>query len=230
MNYDEEPPVEISRYREMQKALPGVNSLYRLMLAQLETALPTGGAVLVVGAGGGREVEALCNSDVPFKVTGVDPSQDMLDIARWYAKQSARPGDAKLVQGTAADAGPPEDGFDTATSLLVMHFLPDDDGENGKRAYLTGIRENMKPGSMLIHTDISFGSRDELEDIKPTFLRHAILAGIAEDAIKGGPDMIATLPIISPQRTEQLLQECGFEKTQLFFKSLWYHGWIALAA
>ena len=83
MNYDEEAPFDIARYREMQKALPGVDALYRLALAHLETALPQGGRVLIVGAGGGREVEALAGSDVPFLATGVDPSADMLAIARY---------------------------------------------------------------------------------------------------------------------------------------------------
>ena len=68
MDYDEEPPFEISRYRDMQKALPGVDALYRLMLAQLETGMSKGGHVFVVGAGGGREVEALCNSQTSFQM------------------------------------------------------------------------------------------------------------------------------------------------------------------
>ncbi|MEP4338921.1 MAG: hypothetical protein ABJ360_21510 [Roseobacter sp.] len=33
MDYDNAPPFEITRYREMQKALPGVAALYRLTLA-----------------------------------------------------------------------------------------------------------------------------------------------------------------------------------------------------
>lgn len=229
MDFDKEPPVEVSRYREMQKAFPGVDSFYRLVLSQLETQLPEGGHIFVVGAGGGREVEALCNSDLPFAVTGVDPSEDMLGIAQWYAHQSTRPDGVQLIRGTTADVDPPKGGFDAATSLLVMHFLPDNEGENGKRAYLRAIRERLKPGALLIHADVSFGRSEEFESIKPTFLRHAVLAGFDEEAIKAGPEMIAKLPIISPARTELLLDECGFRRPQILFQSLWYRAWIAFA-
>ncbi len=229
MDYDKEPPVEVSRYREMQKALPGVEALYRLMLAQFESALPDGGHVLVVGAGGGREVEALCNSERLFRHTGVDPSDDMLEIARWYANQSARPDDAILVRGTTADIEPPEGGFDAATSLLVMHFLPDDDCENGKSTYLREIRDRLKPGALLVHADISFKTDKEFASLSPVFQRHAVLAGLDGEQMTAGAEMIASLPIISPVRTETLLEESGFANPQLFFKTLWYHAWIARA-
>ena len=229
MDYDKNPPVEVSRYREMQKAMPGVEALYRLMLAQLEVALPEGGHVLVVGAGGGREVEALSNSTVPFRIMGVDPSGEMLDIARWYADQSARNDDAKLIQGTTADIKTPAEGFDAATSLLVMHFLAADDSENGKAAYLRAIRERLKPGALLIHADVSFDDEKELGAISPIFQRHAILSDLDGEQMAAGADMMATLPIISPARTETLLEENGFKKPSLFFKSLWYHAWVAKA-
>lgn len=229
MNYDKEPPVEIARYREMQNALPGVDALYRLMLAQLESNLPRGGHVLIAGAGGGREVEALCNSELPFFQTGVDPSEDMLKVAQWYADQSACPDDVKLVQGTCADAQSPRDGFDAATSLLVMHFLSDDDSVSGKSAYLQEIRECLKPGATLVHTDISFDGKREFTALSPVFQRHAVLAGLDGEQMAAGANMIATLPTISPMRTEQLLHESSFEKPQLFFKTLWYHGWVARA-
>ena len=91
MNYDEAPPCSVSRYREMQKALPGVDALQRLVCAHLEAASPAGGMVLVVGAGGGRDVEAIAASMLPFRIAGVAPSIALLDIARAYVpKANAR--------------------------------------------------------------------------------------------------------------------------------------------
>jgi tRNA (cmo5U34)-methyltransferase len=44
----------------------------------MDVSLPTGAEVLIVGAGGGREIEALAPSDKAYRLTGVDPSGDML--------------------------------------------------------------------------------------------------------------------------------------------------------
>ena len=227
MDYDQAPPFEIARYRELQNALPGVDALYRLMQAQLEAELHCGGEILVVGAGGGREVEALCNSVVPFQVTGVDPSKDMLKIAQWYADQSVSPEFVKLIEGTSTDVVAPDGGFDAATSLLVMHFLNDEASEHGKHAYLKAIKERLKPGGVIIHADISFDSIADFDKLKPTFLRHAMLTGLAKEDVKAGPDMIASLPIISGADTETLLTDSGFTDPQLFFQTLWYRAWVA---
>lgn len=229
MNYDEEAPFEVARYREMQKALPGVDALYRLALAHLETVLPQGGHILVVGAGGGREVEALAGSRVPFTVTGADPSADMLDIARWHAEASARPEDVTLIQGVAQDVAAPAGGFDAATSLLVMHFLPDDASDKGKASYLRTIREKLRPGALLVHADVSFDDDAARAAFAPVFLRHAALAGLDEKAAATGPGVIETMPIISARRTEQLLAASGFGAPTIFFQALWYRAWVAKA-
>ncbi|MEL7108424.1 MAG: class I SAM-dependent methyltransferase [Pseudomonadota bacterium] len=227
MNYDEEAPFEIAQYREMQKALPGVEALYSLMLAQIEIALPAGGQVLVVGAGGGREVEALLASEIPFDVVGVDPSNDMLDIARWYSQQSERPEKAKLIQGLTKDVPRPDGGFDAATSVLVMHFLPDDDSEGGKLAYLKSIRERLKPDGLIIHADVSFETNHA--DIAPVFLRHARLAGLPEETMSAAPKAISTMPIIGTSRLADLYKSAGFSLPELFFQTLWYRAWYARA-
>ena len=229
MNYDEEAPFDIARYREMQKALPGVDALYRLALAHLETALPQGGRVLIVGAGGGREVEALAGSDVPFLATGVDPSADMLAIARWYADAGPRPEAVTLVQGVAKDVAAPAGGFDAATSMLVMHFLADDASDAGKSSYLGTIRERLRPGALLLHADVSFDDDDARTAFTPVFMRYAALAGLDEEAAAAGPGVMETMPIISARRTEDLLTANGFGEPRLFFQALWYRAWGAKA-
>ncbi|MEO1656728.1 MAG: class I SAM-dependent methyltransferase [Pseudomonadota bacterium] len=228
MNYDEDAPFEVTRYREMQKALPGYDALYRLTRARLETALMPRSHVLVVGAGGGREVEALSQSDHQFQITGVDPSQDMLSIAEWYASRAKMGSQVKLVQGTAEDTVAPKDGFAAATSLLVMHFLPDEENENGKAAYLQSIRSRLRSGATLVHADVSY--TDEFAMFAPVFSQHAELAGLDPDAARVGPQTIQTMPIISPERTKVLLKATGFASIRPFFQTLWYRGWFATAA
>ena len=227
MNYDEDPPFEIARYREMQKALPGADTLYTLMLAHIEIALPSGGRVLVVGAGGGREVEALLGSDMPFGVVGVDPSRDMLDIARWYAERGGRSDKVQLLQGLTDDIDKPAKGFDAATAMFVMQFLPDDDSDGGKLAFLKAIRERLGQDGLLVHADVSVENcRDR---IAPVFLRHARLAGLPEDAVSVGLKVIAAMPVVGAARTSELFQAAGFSAPALFFQTLWYRAWTARA-
>jgi len=228
MNYDDDPPFAVGRYREMQKAFPGADALYRLARAQIETALPQGGSVLIVGAGGGREIEALAASRCGFALTGVDPSADMIALARLHA-DAAGTGAAALIQGRAADVAPPPGGFDAATGFLVMHFLTDDDGPDGKAAHLRAIRARLRPGARYLHADIAFDGPDEQAATTPVFLRHAALAGLSDEDAAIGPKAIADMPIVSLTRTEALFAAAGFGRPRLFFQALWYRAWTAEA-
>ena len=228
MNYDEDAPFEVSRYREMQKALPGVDALYDLMLARIMTALPQGGSVLVVGAGGGREVEAFGQADTAFEVTGVDPSADMLSIARWYAERARNAEAITLIQGMTTDIEPPSGGFDAATSILVMHFLPDDETDGGKVAYLSAIKDRLRVGATFVHVDVSMAPGDA-GAMEPIFMQHARGMGLDEAGVAAGPRTMATMPIITPSRTEALLKVAGFGDVRPFFQTLWYRGWFATA-
>ncbi|MEM7525975.1 MAG: class I SAM-dependent methyltransferase [Pseudomonadota bacterium] len=228
MNYDEAPPFSVSRYREMQKALPGVDALQRLVCAHLEAASPSGGMVLVVGAGGGREVEAIAASMLPFRITGVDPSIAMLDIARTYVpKANAR--EVVFVHGGVSDVSAPPGGFDAATNLLVTHFLPDDDGPDGKTAHLAAIRARLRAGACYLHADVSYDAPADLSAMKAVHMRHAALAGLSEEDAACGPAIIANMPIISAARTEALLRATGFGASHLFFQTLWYRAWVSRA-
>ena len=230
MNYDETAPFKVAAYREAQKALPGADALYRLLVAHIEAALPQGGNLLVVGAGGGREIEALGSSSIRYEMTGVDPSEDMLAITQWYAEQAGASNRVQLLQGELPDVSAPPGGFDAATSMLVMHFLPDREGDGGKAAYLAAIRERLRKGAILLHADVSFEGRATFERVKPTFLQHARLAGLGEDLASAGPKTIEGLPIIGPERTVELLTSAGFASVELFYAALWYRAWVAYAA
>ena len=230
MNYDETAPFDVAAYRDAQKALPGADALYRLLLAHIEAALPQGGRVLIVGAGGGREIEALGGSAVRYEMTGVDPSADMLAIARRYTEQVGASNRVQLVQGEVPEVSAPPGGFDAATSMLVMHFLPDSGGAGGKAAYLAAIRKRLRKGAVLLHADVSFEDHAAFERAKPAFLRHARLAGLDKDLASAGPKAIEGLPIIGAERTAALLTSCGFAEVDLFYAALWYRAWVAYAA
>jgi SAM-dependent methyltransferase len=77
--------------------------------------------ILVVGAGGGAEIERFLPDNPGWRLSGVDPSQDMLDLAAAKADRLVRDR-VKLIRGTVDDA-PGAQRFDAATCLYVLHFL-----------------------------------------------------------------------------------------------------------
>jgi len=119
-----------------------------MALAWLQTHLKPGARVLVVGAGGGKEVTTFANQ--PWHLTGVDPSAQMLKIAEERWQELTPRAELELIQGEVADL--PENGrFDAATCSLVMHFLPDD---GSKTQILHDIANRLNANAPYIHVDI----------------------------------------------------------------------------
>lgn len=222
MDFDNAPPFDLDEYRRMQLAIPGVDGFYRLLGAVAESAVAPEGEVLIVGAGGGRELEAL--GPAGFRFTALDPSAQMLEAARPYA--AGFPERAAFVHGTVDDL-PPEARYDAATALLVMHFLPDD---GAKAAFLSAIRARLKPGALYVHADVCFEDAGAFAAMTPAFLAHARLAGLPEDKAAVGPEVIATMPVIGEARARELFAEAGFEGATRFYQGLWYRGWHMRAA
>ncbi|MGL5839860.1 MAG: class I SAM-dependent methyltransferase [Sphingorhabdus sp.] len=220
-------PMAASDYRRVQAVMPGVDALYRSIRAICDARLVQGAQVMIVGAGGGREIEALATSPKGYWLTGVDPSADMLAIAQDYVVAAGAEDRVRLVQGHTTDL-PDNAGFDAATSILVMHFLPDD---GAKKNYLHEIRQRLTPGASYLHVDVSFGSRAEFEALAAAMREHAALVGLEE--IADAPSTaIAKMAfeqqpssIVSEARTIQLFAECGFRLITPFYRGLWYAGW-----
>lgn len=69
-------PMPASEYRRVQHVMPGVDALYRSIRAICDAQLSDAAEILIVGAGGGREIEALTASPKQYRLTGIDPSAD----------------------------------------------------------------------------------------------------------------------------------------------------------
>lgn len=220
MDYDRQPPMPVGRYREAQRVMPGVEILYSLVRATLECATAPGARVLVVGAGGGREAEALLPSEHGFRLLGVDPSADMLALV------TPEPVRLELVQGLVEDL-PAEPAFDAATALLVMHFLPDD---GAKLAFLQQVRARLVPGGPLVLADVVIDSDASFRRLAPVFERQAALAGVAPEFAPAAIPLIARMALeagtlIPTARQEALFHDAGFRLVAPIWRGLWYAAW-----
>ena len=89
--------------------------------------------VLVIGAGGGLELKAFADSQPGWSFCGVDPSAEMLGLARRTLGPLASRVDFHEGYIDSAPVGP----FDAATCLLTLHFIP----EHERRRTLASLDE-----------------------------------------------------------------------------------------
>jgi tRNA (cmo5U34)-methyltransferase len=210
-------------YQEMQRAIPGLDAMYRLAHALIASHGENAPHVLVVGAGGGREVAEFRNSDVIGGITAIDPSASNLEMARSVAGGSGASPEVDFIVGTVDDL-PDGVTFDIVTSLLVMHHLPDD---GAKLEYLKGLRNRLAPGGQLIHADVCFDESAEFYNQIPAFLAHANIRGVSAEATRLELDAIPKLPVVSGNRTRALFAEAGLTEPQEVFRTLWYRCWVS---
>lgn len=202
------------------RQVPGFDGLLRMTTQLLREKIEGSGKILVLGAGGGLEIRAMAESNATWQFEGVDPSQDMLDLAAETVSPFA--GRVQLKHGyiDSASQGP----FDGGTCLLTMHFVPHEE----RLSTLVQIRERLKPGAPFVMAHISF---PQAEPERMAWIRrHVTYAGTAPENVEASMQAIATrLTILSPEDEESLLQQAGFSGAQLFYAALSFRGWVAYA-
>jgi len=202
------------------KQVPGFASLHRMVGLLLAEQAPSDARILVLGAGGGMEIDALAREQPTWRFDGVDPSRDMLALAQ----QTVRPhqGRVALHEGRI-DAAPPGP-FDGATSLLVFHFIP----HAQKLATLRAVRQRLRAGAPFVVVHISIPSAEPERSL--WLSRHLAFAGTpAASAGTSLQAMQSQLAILSPEEDEARLREAGFQRVALFYAGLSFRGWVGYA-
>lgn len=223
VNFDTTPPIQASQYDDtISKLVPGYEAIFQMAQAHLQARLTSPAEVLIVGAGSGKELITFGPLHPAWSLTGVDPSANMLAVARAKIAQYNLQERVKLFQGLVADL-PDTPAFDAATCILVMHFLPDD---GTKLALLSSIAARLKPGAEFILVDI-FGGRDFVRELGPVWRLHGEQMGLPTETVQRLEKAQNEFHSISETRTLELLEQVGFEKARRFYTALVYCGWVA---
>ncbi|OBZ96426.1 methyltransferase [Pararhizobium polonicum] len=212
-SYAEGPPRQV----------PGYASLHRMVSLLLAERTPPDGRVLILGAGGGQELKALAEAHPGWSFDGVDPSADMLRLAKQVA--GAHAARMRFHEGYIGDA--PEGPFDAATAILTFHFIPYDH----RLETLKQIRRRLKAGAPLILVHLSF---PQTEPERSIWIARHVAYGLSNGTDPAHAESArqaigSRLTILSPEEEMAMLADAGFSDASLFYAGLSIKGWVAYA-
>lgn len=215
-------PEAVKRYAEgPPRLVPGFADLQRMAGLLLAERAPGDARILVLGAGGGLEVKVFAEGQPGWRFDGVDPSAEMLDLARLtLGPLTAR---AELHHGLIDVA--PEGPFDGAACILTLHFVEREE----RLRTLREVHRRLKPGAAFVVAHFSF-PQDERDLWLSRYAAFASSSGIdPAQARKAGATIGERLPILAPEEDERLLREAGFSGVSLFYAAFAFRGWVAYA-
>jgi tRNA (cmo5U34)-methyltransferase len=217
-------PKAIADYAEnASRRVPGLNDMHRMSALLLAECTPPDGRVLVVGAGGGMELKCFAQTHPGWRFDGVDPSAEMLSLAKTALGPLASRVQLHHGHVEAAPAGP----FDAAACLLTLHFTT----EAERYRTLCEIHARLKPGGVLVAMHYST-SRNDAE--RALWLSRcaafAISSGVDPEQARAAAVAIGKqLPILAPDQDEELMRRAGFSGIEVFYEGLAFRGWLAYA-
>jgi tRNA (cmo5U34)-methyltransferase len=200
--------------------VPGFASLHRMTSMLLAERVPAQGRILVLGAGGGLELKALANDYPDWSFDGVDPSADMLDVAR----SIAAPHMARITLHQGYIESAPQGPFDGAVCLLTLHFVP----REQRMHTLREIHRRLLPGAPFVVAHISFAQSEPERSL--WIARHVAFGGTDPTNAESARQAIGSrLSVLSPEDDEAMLRAAGFSDVSLFYAGLSFRGWVGYA-
>lgn len=222
-----EDPEVVRRYAQGPSAfVPAYGQMQRMAAQLIREAIGSTGKILVLGAGGGLELEAFASRCPQWTFLGVDPAQEMLKAAKERMRLAAAGERVDWHHGYIFDA--PSGPFDAATCLLTLHFVPDD---GAKQRTLAEIRKRLKPGAPFVLVDLCIDLAAPGAAVALDRYRDFALESGADPEAVGSTcgRLVDVLKMVSAARNEELLAECGFSGVELFYAGLSWRGWLARA-
>lgn len=105
------------------RIVPGMRDLHKMAGLLIAERVAADARVLVLGAGGGLELKAFADMQHEWRFDGVDPSREMLQLAK--VTLGAARSRVTFHEGKINVA--PDGPFNAAVCLLTLHFLAEEE-------------------------------------------------------------------------------------------------------
>jgi len=222
MKFDNELASEYAR--GVRRTLPTYDAMYKMAHSYLRQKVGEHASILIVGAGGGTELEVFGPQNQEWSFTAIDPSSSMLALAEIKSKELGIQGRVKFLNKTVMDLDE-SNVYDAATNMLVMHFIPDV-GE--KRATLEKINRLLKPGAPFVIASMFGEQREEEFEEKISLWRNywSDRTNLTSDTINEMEDAIRKLSFQPELEIRSMLADSGFERVTKFLETAMFGGWI----
>jgi tRNA (cmo5U34)-methyltransferase len=228
VDFDTRPPMPVGEYAQtVRRVNVGYDLLFTLTHCFLRALEQPALNLLVVGVGGGAEIERFLPDNPGWRLSGVDPSGEMLTLAQAKAEELSVRERVTLLRGTVADLAA-EAGFDAAVCLFVLHFLPDE----AKRDTLRGIAKRLRPGApVLVASGGRVGVGDLGTDFRGAWQRYGEMMGMPAERMAATIEGLVArqADATSAEGYERLLREAGFGQVASYFNVMsgGIGAWIA---
>ncbi|MCG6166524.1 class I SAM-dependent methyltransferase [Leptospira sanjuanensis] len=198
--------------------IPFYSGISELVATSILNSVPVGKKILAAGCGTGADFRALLKiAPDRYSITGVDPSPEMISIARKNFPN------AELISSPVS-ALDPNRKFSAATLLFVLHFLPDD---GAKLSLLRDISSRLEPGGIFLLFDL-YDSQARMEVVfNELGLYLKTFQGWEEEALKTYIQRVKDLNRIPSARYEDLFRKAGFQNFKQIFRAYHVGGWEA---
>jgi len=206
---------------------PTYDQLFTMSHAFLRSALGEKANLLIVGAGGGMELVTFGMPNPQWSMTGIDPSEQMLEYARRKLEQNDLTERVKLVRGVVDDL-PSDLHYDGATCILVLHFLPDD---GSKLKLLESIADRLSSKAPLILAslvgEVNSPQFEQYFHAWETYLL-SLHHPKTEQIIHNLKQLRTATHFVPEERIVELLDQAGFENISRFYTTWLFGGWVAV--
>lgn len=211
----------------VRRTLPSYDALLKLAHTYLRSNMKSEANLLIIGAGGGNELAVFGPTNPQWTFTAIDPSPEMLTIAKQKAAHLNLTERVNFIKGTIDNVNENEL-YNGATCLLVLHFIQDNEN---KLHVLKNIRKQLTPGAPFVMASM-YGDQNDagFEELFSLWKAYWLdSTGLTEEEVAGMEKGLRTLPIISEEEITQLLEQAGFSNTTKFFQTNMFGGWICRA-
>ncbi len=214
--FDEKCAVSYDGQRER---LAPVRDALHLCIRLLLSDVSSSARILIVGAGTGSELIDLAIAFPLWQFTVVEPASAMLDVCRQRAEENGISSRCTFHEGyleSLCDTG----GFDVATSILVSHFIVNQDE---RRRYFSDIAARLNSNGLLVEVGLaSDTSKHEYYKLLEVWVNMHNYAGMPLNVQSLGNE-VAILPVTE---VASLVESSGFDAPVLFFQALLIHAWF----